>query len=79
VERNNLWRFRQADGSLLERWTGSVYIHLAGRRAADEEIFGEPGDSTLVGAHTLEGFNLRVDPVSKKLVDAEPAPAGAAA
>jgi predicted aspartyl protease len=79
VERNNLWRFRQADGSVLERWTGSVYIHLAGRRAADEVIFGEPGDLTLVGAHTLEGFNLRVEPVSKKLVDAGPAPAAAAA
>ncbi len=79
VERNNQWRFRQADGSVLERWTGSVLIHLAGKRAADEVVFGEPGDLTLMGSRTLEGFNLRVEPVTKKLVDAGPAPAAAAA
>ncbi|MBI2072375.1 MAG: Retroviral aspartyl protease [Gemmatimonadetes bacterium] len=79
VERNNQWRFRQADGTVLERWTGSVFIHLAGKRAADEVVFGEPGDLTLLGAHTLEGFNLRVEPVTKTLVDAGPAPAAAVA
>lgn len=79
VERNNQWRFRQADGSVLERWTGSVLIHLAGKRAADEVVFGEPGDLTLMGSRTLEGFNLRVEPVTKQLVDAGPAPAAAAA
>jgi predicted aspartyl protease len=79
VERNNRWRFRQADGTVLERWTGSVVIHLAGKRAADEVVFGEPGDMTLLGAHTLGGFNLRVEPVTKRLVDAGPAPAAAAA
>ncbi len=79
VERNNQWRFRQADGTVLERWTGSVLIHLAGKRAGDEVVFGEPGDLTLLGSRTLEGFNLRVEPVTKKLVDAGPAPAAAAA
>jgi predicted aspartyl protease len=79
VERNSQWRFRQADGTVLERWTGSVLIHLAGKRAADEVVFGEPGDLNLVGSRTLEGFNLRVEPVTKQLVDAGPAPAAAAA
>lgn len=79
VERNNQWRFRQADGSILERWTGSVFIYLAGKRAADEVVFGEPGDLVLLGAHTLEGLNLRVEPVTKQLVDAGPAPAAALA
>ena len=79
VERNSQWRFRQADGTVLERWTGSVLIHLAGKRAADEVVFGEPGDLNLVGSRTLEGFNLRVEPVTKRLVDAGPAPAAAAA
>lgn len=78
VERHNPWRFRQADGTVLTRWTGSVFIELAGRRVADEVVFGEPGDLTLLGAHTLEGFNLRVEPVTKRLVDAGPAPAAAA-
>ena len=79
VERNNKWLFRQADGTILERWTGTVVISLAGKRAGDEVVFGEPGDLTLLGSRTLEGFNLRVEPVTKKLVDAGPAPAAAAA
>ena len=79
IERNNLWRFRQADRTILERWTGSVLIILAGKRAADAVVFGEPGDLVLMGSRTLEGFNFRVEPVTKQLVDAGPAPAAAAA
>jgi predicted aspartyl protease len=78
VERNTTWRFRQADGTILERWTGSVMVHLAGRRVADEVVFGEAGDLMLVGSRTIEGFNLRVEPVTKRLVDAGPAPAAVA-
>jgi predicted aspartyl protease len=77
VERNQVWRFRQADGTVLTRWTGSVAIHLAGKRAADEVVFAEPSDLVLLGSRTLEGFNLRVDPIAKRLVDAGPAPAAA--
>ncbi len=79
VERNNRWLFRQADGTVLERWTGSVLIAVAGKRAADEVVFGEPGDLVLLGSRTLEGLNFRVEPVAKRLVDAGPAPAAAAA
>ena len=42
--RNNKWRFRQADGTILERWTGTVVVHVAGKRAGDEVVFGKPGD-----------------------------------
>lgn len=79
VARNNRWRFRRADGTVLERWTGSVVIHVAGRQTADEVVFAEPGDSNAVGFRTLRGVNLRIDPVTLKLVDAGPAPAAAAA
>jgi len=79
VERNNKWLFRQADGTILERWTGSVVITVAGKRAADEVVFGQPGDLTLLGSRSLEGLNFRVEPVTKQLVDAGPAPAAAAA
>jgi predicted aspartyl protease len=79
VERNNKWLFRQADGTILERWTGSVLISVAGKRAADEVVFGEPGDLVLLGSRTLEGLNFRVEPVAKRLVDAGPVPAAAAA
>lgn len=79
IERYSRWRFRQADGSVLERWTGATFVHVAGKRASDDVVFGEPGDLVLLGARTLEGLNLRVEPVSKALVDAGPAPAAAGA
>ena len=75
VERNRRWYFRQADGTVLERWTGIVVITVAGKRTGDDVVFGEPGDLTLLGSRTLEGLNFRVEPVTKRLVDAGPAPA----
>ena len=79
VERQGQWRFRQADGTVIERWTGTVVIHVAGKRAGDEVVFGEPGDLVLFGSRSLEGLNFRVEPVTKRLVDAGPAPAAVAA
>ena len=79
VERNNQWHFRQADGTILERWTGGVTIYVAGKRAGDEVVFGQPGDLVLLGSRSLEGLNFRVEPVTKQLVDAGPAPAATAA
>jgi len=79
IERYNKWLFRQVDGTILERWAGATFVHVAGKRATDDVVFGEPGDLVLLGAHTLEGLNFRVDPVSRQLVDAGPAPAAAAA
>ena len=79
IERYTTWRFRQADGTVLERWTGAAFIHVAGKRAADDVVFGEAGDLVLLGARSLEGLNLRVEPVTRMLVDAGPAPAASAA
>ena len=78
IERYAVWRLRQADGTVLERWTGAAFVHVAGKRASDDVVFGKPGDLVLLGARSLEGLNLRVEPVSKTLVDAGPAPAAAA-
>jgi predicted aspartyl protease len=79
VARRKVWRFRQANGSVLERWSGFVITHVAGTETADEVVFGEPGDMILLGARSLEGLNLRVEPGNKRLVDAGPAPAALAA
>ena len=77
IERRKTWHFRQADGTVLERWTGFVIVHVAGIETADEVVFGEEGDLVLLGSRSLEGLNVRVDPVAKRLVDAGPAPAAA--
>jgi hypothetical protein len=58
---------------------GAAFVHVVGKRAADEVVFGEPGDLVLLGARSLEGLNLRVEPATKRLVDAGPAPAAAVA
>jgi len=56
-----------------------VIVHASGTETTDEVVFAEPRDLTLLGARTLEGLNLRVEPATKRLVDAGPAPAAAAA
>jgi hypothetical protein len=56
----------------------AAFVHVAGKRTADDVVFGEPGDLTLLGARTLEGLNFRIEPVDRQLVDAGPAPAAVA-
>lgn len=79
IRRLKMWRFRQADGSVLSRWAGVAVVRAAGTSCGDEVVFGEPGDLTLLGARSLEGLNVRIDPARKQLVDAGPAPAAVAA
>jgi predicted aspartyl protease len=78
IERNAVWKFRQADGTVLERWSGIAIVRVEGRQTGDEVVFAEPGDMTLLGARSLEGLNFRIEPVAKRLVDAGPAPAACA-
>lgn len=75
IQRRTKWRFRQADGTIIERWTGPAFVNVAGRSATDDVVFGEPGDLVLIGARSLGGLNVRVEPREKRLVDAGPAPA----
>jgi predicted aspartyl protease len=77
IERYDRSRFRQADGTIVERWTGATFVYVAGKRTSDDVVFGEPGDLSLLGSRTLEGLNFRIDPITKQLVDAGPAPAAA--
>jgi clan AA aspartic protease len=65
-------RYRMADGRVLEREVGFALVHVAGKATADDVVFAEPGDIVLLGARSLEGLNLRVDPRSKQLVSAGP-------
>jgi predicted aspartyl protease len=79
IEREEHMRFRQANGSILERWIGIALVYAAGRRAPDFVVFGEPGDLVLLGARSIEGLNFRVEPTTKQLVDAGPLPAAVVA
>jgi len=71
--------FETADGRRIERHIGYALVRAGGAEAPDLVVFAEPGDMTLLGAHSLEGLNLKVDPVRKELVPAGPVIAAAAA
>jgi predicted aspartyl protease len=79
IHRRKALDFRQADGTVFRRWTGSALVYAAGTLATDDVVFGEPGDLVLLGARSLEGLNVRIDPVTKRLVDAGPMPLAALA
>lgn len=64
--------FIVADGRRIDRDIGYAIIHAAGTATIDEVVFAGDTDFPILGAHSLEGLNLRVDPVKKTLVDAGP-------
>jgi predicted aspartyl protease len=66
--------FVMANGQQITRSVGFAVIHLDKYFTIDEIVFGEKGDLILLGARTLEGLNLAVDPRQKKLVAAGPFP-----
>ena len=72
IPRERTERIQLADGRILERAVGFAIVHVEGRSTNDDVIFAEPGDLLLLGARSLEGLNLRVDPKGKRLVDAGP-------
>jgi hypothetical protein len=77
IEPFNRLTFRRPSGQVVERFVGAVVIHAAGTRTIDDVVYGEPGDPVLLGARSLGGLNVRVEPREKRLVDAGPAPAAA--
>lgn len=78
VEAERVDRFETADGRVLEREVGFARLHAAGRSAIAAVVFAGPTDLVLLGAHGLEGLNLRIDLARKELVPAGPVPAAAA-
>jgi len=69
--------FIMANGQQVTRSVGFAIIRLDKFFTVDEVVFAEKGDLALLGARTLEGLNLIVDPRRKRLVAAGPLPAAA--
>jgi len=78
VEPVRVDRFETADGRILEREIGFALFFAAARSSPAIAVFAQPGDLVLLGAHGLEGMNLRVDLVRRELVPARPVQAAAA-
>jgi predicted aspartyl protease len=58
------------EGQVTERDAAEVLITLEGRTLHTVCLFGEARDLDVLGAYTLEGFGLGIDPVQRKLVPA---------
>jgi predicted aspartyl protease len=58
------------EGRTTERAAAEVRVTLEGRTLHTLCLFGEPSDLEVLGAHTLEGFGLGIDPIQRRLVPA---------
>ena len=60
-------QFRLADGSKIVRKKGGAVFRYGERVGVADVIFGEEGDSNLLGALTLEALGLSLDPLKREL------------
>ena len=56
-----------ADGRVIERDVGIVFMRYGRRSTATPVVFGERGDASVLGVLALEGLTLEVDPRTQRL------------
>ena len=61
-------RLLLADGRRVDMDYGQAWVAMNGERIVTVVVFGEDDGPALLGAYTLEGLALAVDPVAQKLV-----------
>lgn len=59
--------FHLANGEIIRRQKGGAVFKYGERIGVADVIFGEPGDSLLLGAFTLEALGLSLDPLRREL------------
>ena len=59
--------FRLADGSKIVRKKGIALFKYGDQIGGADVLFGEEGDSSLLGAFTLESLGLALDPLRREL------------
>ena len=60
-------QFRLADGSKIVRKKGGALFKYEDKIGVADVIFGEEGDTALLGAFTLEALGLALDPLRREL------------
>ena len=60
--------FATATRQKIEREAGYAILAAEGYETTDEGVFAEPGDMTLLGVRTLEGFGVTVDNITYRFV-----------
>jgi predicted aspartyl protease len=60
--------FKTATGQQVLRSVGYAILQAEGYETIDEVVLAEPGDASLLGVRTLEGFGVMVDFIAHKFV-----------
>ena len=60
--------FSTATQQRIERDIGYAILSAEGYETNDEVVFAEPGDMTLLGVRTIEGFGVTVDNIAHRFV-----------
>ena len=68
VEPTEMVRFRLANGSIIRHPVGEARVRVGGRTLTTFVVFGDNDAASVLGAYTLEGALLAVDPVGQRLV-----------
>lgn len=59
--------FKLANGETITRKKGGALFKYGEKIGVADVIFGEPGDSNLLGVFTLEALGLALDPLKREL------------
>ncbi|MEM9187351.1 MAG: aspartyl protease family protein [Planctomycetota bacterium] len=60
--------FRLANGQKIERDPGMAFFRYGDRVGGADVVFGEPDDSALLGAFSLEAMGYGLDPLKRELI-----------
>ena len=65
-------QYQLGDDRVVEYRRGFAQLRLAEKEGIAPVVFGPPGVSPLIGAVTLQVFELAVDPLHERLIPAPP-------
>ena len=65
-------QYQLGDDSIVEYDKGLARLRLEGKETVTPVVFGPAGVSPLIGAVTLQVFELAVDPLHERLIPASP-------
>ena len=59
--------FELANGEIIKRKVGDAHFEYKGKRGSAPVVFGEEGDSNLLGVLTLEALGFVLDPLKREI------------
>jgi len=70
IKPQGIEEFVLADGKIIKRKVGNALYEFQGIERAAPVLFGEKGDTLLLGIFTLEALGLTLDPLKRNLYKA---------